>query len=403
MKKVINIIGLMFLMLLFICNSVYATAIPVTDENLIEAFQKFVKSEVNEGNYKISVSNNLITVSVDNENYTLKYDLTNKPTFLFEIPIEKGMSYYDFKNQIDNLILPMLGYIAVADIQGAKMEDASIYFLFSYLGNALNGLDSSKNSYIIYDDLKIISEGVTIEKTDNSKTIYTSEFGDRIIEYVDSLYKEKQNISDEKEINSFSFSIEKQDTSETSRKLISTLRVNTDADFSKINGYADKFENAFTNKDITKENADYILALKAGQKCKIESSERITGFELYNNDCIEFNKDNKEITAIKSGVTNGYIYIGNNIKKSIYIIIGENTDNSSLETVTLKIDNVSDKDILEENTQKDSETKVENKLNIDILPRTGEKINRFLIVLYVIVGTCSIALIVLLLIKRKRK
>ena len=305
MKKVINIIVLMFLVILFICNSVYAATIPVTDENLIESFQKFVKSGANEENYKISVSNNLITVSVDNENYIMKYDLTDKPTFSLEVPIEKGMSYDDFEKQTGNLILPMLGYIAVADIQGIKMEDASAYFLFSYLGSALNGSVSSENSYIIVDDLNG-SEGVKIENTDDSKIIYASEFGDRIIEYIDNIYKEKQNISDESGINSFSSSIEKQDITETSRKLITTLSVNIDADFSKINGYVEGLKGS------------------------------------------------------------------------------------------------SDKDKAEENTQKDSETKVDNELNIDTLPKTGEETNIFLIVLYIIVATCSIALIALLL-KRKRK
>lgn len=305
MKKVINIIVLMFLVILFICNSVYAATIPVTDENLIESFQKFVKSGANEENYKISVSNNLITVSVDNENYIMKYDLTDKPTFSLEVPIEKGMSYDDFEKQTGNLILPMLGYIAVADIQGIKMEDASAYFLFSYLGSALNGSVSSENSYIIVDDLNG-SEGVKIENTDDSKIIYASEFGDRIIEYIDNTYKEKQNISDESGINSFSSSIEKQDITETSRKLITTLSVNIDADFSKINGYVEGLKGS------------------------------------------------------------------------------------------------SDKDKAEENTQKDSETKVDNELNIDTLPKTGEETNIFLIVLYIIVATCSIALIALLL-KRKRK
>ena len=48
-----------------------------------------------------------------------------------------GMSYEEFKKKTDNLILPMLGYIAVANIQGVEIKDASAYFLFSYLGSAL--------------------------------------------------------------------------------------------------------------------------------------------------------------------------------------------------------------------------------------------------------------------------
>ena len=38
------------------------------------------------------------------------------------------MIYKDFKTQTDNLILPMIGYIAVANIQGVEFEDASAYF-----------------------------------------------------------------------------------------------------------------------------------------------------------------------------------------------------------------------------------------------------------------------------------
>lgn len=308
MKKVINIIILMFFIIVFICNNVYAEYITVTDENLIASLQKFGESEANEeSNYKISVSNNVITISVDNENYVLNYDLINKPTFSVEMTIEKGMSYDEFEKISDNLVLPMIGYVAVADIQEINMEDALIYFAFTFLGSALSGSGTSENSYVIVDDVNV-SEGVTIEKTNDSKTIYVSEFGDRVIEYIDSMYKEKQDISDASGINSFSFSIEKQDTTETSRKLIATLSVNTDADFSKINGYADGLKDSFINEDISGEN-----------------------------------------------------------------------------------------------TQDDSETKVENKIDIDILPKTGEKINVFLIVLYIIVGICSIALITLFLTKKNRK
>lgn len=397
MKKIINIIVLNFLVVLFICNSAFATSISVTDENLIASFQEFVKSEANEENYKINISDNIITISVGDENYALKYDLTNKPTFSFEVPIEKGMSYDEFKKQTDNLILPMLGYIAVANIQGVKMEDASAYFFLTYLSSALNGSSSSENLYMIVDDLNV-SENVTIDKKNASKTIYTSQFGDRIIEYVDNMYKNEQNISDASGINSFSLSVVKQNITETSRKLVSTLSVNTDADFSKIKGTLNELENSFINKEITEESADYTLKLKVGQKCKIESSEGITGYGLYNSACVEFNKDNNEITAVKSGVTNGYLYIGDDIKKTIYIKVDENTDNSSSEIITLKIDNVSNKD-----TQKDYENKVENKLDTDTLPRTGEETNVFLIVLYIIVGICSIVLIALLLTRRRRK
>lgn len=58
----------------------------------------------------------------------------------------------------------------------------------------------------------------------------------------------------------------------------------------------------------------------------------------------------------------------------------------------------------EETPNKDSnQTQAGNKINIDKLPATGEEINEFLIVLYIIVGISGMALITLLLIKRRKK
>jgi len=163
------------------------------------------------------------------------------------------MSYEDFQNQTGNLILPILGFVAVANIQGVEFEDASAYILFSHLGNALGGSLSSGNSFIIVDDL---AEGSTVEKTDDPNIIYASEFGDRIIEYVNKTYSESQTTSDAKDFNTYSMTTEKKDISDTSCKLISTLSVNLDADFSKLVGYTDKMEDSFISGGMTEENTE---------------------------------------------------------------------------------------------------------------------------------------------------
>ena len=116
-KNILITILLFTVILIQLSTTCFATFIPVTDENLTNTFEKFESSEANKDNYNISVSNNVINITIDNENYVLNYDLTDKPTFSFEVPIEKGMSYEEFKKQTDNLIFPMFGYIAVANIQ----------------------------------------------------------------------------------------------------------------------------------------------------------------------------------------------------------------------------------------------------------------------------------------------
>ena len=119
---------------------------------------------------------------------------------------------------------------------------------------------------------------------------------------------------------------------------MSTLTVNLDADFSEI----DEFVNALdSDNEITEQNADYVLKLKVGQKCKIRSSEKITGYEI-SGDSVKFSNKNRIITAVKTGNTKGYLDVGeSDTKKSIYISVEENKNNDKLDSITLDIGDVS--------------------------------------------------------------
>ena len=357
-RKILLVVLIILLLntLFFNC---YATFVTVTKENLNTSLQKLTTTDENYINDKITVSDKVITLTTDGENYSINYDLTtNNPTFSIEALIEKGMSYADFEEQVDNLLLPMLGYIAVANIQGIEFEDAAKYFVMSYFSNALSGSWSSDDSYVIVDDTKL-SDGVTIDKSQsNSKTIYVSEFGERVMEYVNATYKDKTTIADEKNgVNSYELTTEKKDVTETSCKLVSTLTVNSNADFSKIKENNSQIAEDVLNQDITIDNADYVVTLKVGQKCRFESIEEITGHELYGSSCEYKDIDEKcaEITGKSVGKANGYIYIGET-KKSFYITVEENSENKTLDAITLKIDTSTDKD----NSNKDTSTDKDN-------------------------------------------
>ena len=68
---------------------------------------------------------------------------------------------------------------------------------------------------------------------------------------------------------------------------------------------------------------------------------------------------------------------------------------------TLAISSITEGEKAEGETSNQDNTQTQ--LQIDTLPRTGEETNRFLIVLYIIVSACSVGLVTLVLIKRKRK
>lgn len=372
-KNVLITILLFIIILIQLSTTSFATFIPVTRDNLTKTFEKLVLSEDNYKKYDISVLEDVINITLDNESSILNYDLSDKPTFSNEIIIEKGINYDDYKVQEEKLILPMLGYVAVANIQGVEFEDATSYFLLSYLESALKNNTESDKSYVIYDDTTI--DGTIIDVSEEKENvIYKKEFGERVIEYVNAVYPEKQKLSDAEEANSYEFTIEKLDVTETSCKLVSTLVINTNADFSKIKGTMDGIEDSFTNSDITKENADYTITLKVGQKCKIETVEKITGYELYGNNCVDFSEDYLEITAIEEGDTNGYLYLGEE-KKAIYITVEENTGNATLETITLTIGKAPDviipNDSIQEETKKDDQNNKDNTVASVELPKAG--------------------------------
>ena len=245
-KFFIKCLCIFFICIFLYTTMSYATWVTVTDENLEQALEKFETSDSDTGNYEITVSNNIINITADNVTYELNYDLTDAPTFWVETStIEQGMTYEDFQAETEKLVLPMIGYIAVANVQGIEIEDGMLYFMMSYLGNAM-GSSSGENSYIIVDDTN--SSGGEIS-TDGKNVIYVSEFGDRVMEYVNSLYENGNSISDSNQFDTYTMTVEKEDSTDTSCKLVSTLTVNMDADFSQLAGYSDQLNGSGGNNN----------------------------------------------------------------------------------------------------------------------------------------------------------
>ncbi len=257
LKKILfSILILIVILSVLITTTCYASSVPVTDENLNTALQKVVSLAALEGKEcKMSAKNNVITINLEGKEYTVDYDLTDKPTFTTTIPITEGMSYDAYEKQTQKIILPMIGFIAIANIQGVSIEDSCSYFLLTYMENAFD----SSDSYVIIDDTKL-GENATIEKSDDSKVIYASEFGDKVMEYVNSVYKDKQVMTDSEDMNFYEWSVERTDVKEDSCNLVSKITINTNSNFKGLEGYAEKIGDIFgdddndTSKDSSKDN-----------------------------------------------------------------------------------------------------------------------------------------------------
>lgn len=228
-------VTLLLFIILLCCSSFfscYASSVPVTKENLNSTLQQFVASDENENNYKVEVSDTAITVIAGNNRYPVKYDLTKNPTFSYTVSAKNGMSYEEFVEQTDYLILPIIGYVATANIQGVSTDDLLSYLLPLYFQYILNATSLS-DVYTIVDDTV---EGFKKPATADPKVIYVSEFGNKVMDIVNAMYKDTNTVllNDSSTYNTFKLSLKKANVTNTSCDLISTLEVNLDADFSKL-------------------------------------------------------------------------------------------------------------------------------------------------------------------------
>lgn len=292
-RKTLIIFLLSIFMIVNIASICYATSIPVTEESLKEAFEKFVASQNNNQNYEISVEDKIITIKVDDKSYTLNYDLTDKPTFSYEVEVKQQMSYNEFKEKTEMLTLPIVGYLAVANIQGVDYEDSTAYMAINLLKTAFSGISSenANNQYIVISE----EDGVEVDVTGSQKVIKESEFGNYVMEYVNALYGKNTSYSDSEDFNTFNWTMEKKDVTDTSCRLVSTITINLDSDFLQINGFAKKLEDSFNG------NTNLTDKFQNNESAKDDTKKDTTSSSKFNND------DTKSKTIIPKAGTSKII------------------------------------------------------------------------------------------------
>ena len=260
MKNLKNLLIVLLIVMILSCCTISYAKVEVTKDKLQEAFNnlKNMSSDNNQidsniisvdESFEVEVTDDIINISSGEEKMEIKYTLTDKPSFTTEALVKNGMSYEEFEQEYNKVMYPLLGYMAVANIQGTKYEDALMYTFMNLLGTALSeGINSSE--YIVYDD----KEGNSIPQVSgNQKLIKQSEFDKYVMEYVNSIFKENESINDSEGINSYTWNVKQEEVTDSSCKIISTLSIDIDADFSKIEKLVDDLEDSFnstTNNEI---------------------------------------------------------------------------------------------------------------------------------------------------------
>ena len=367
-KVICTILLILIVMITTMISTSYAETIKVTEENLNVALQNIASSDVYKDKYSFEIKNGVITITNDGESCELDYDLTNNPTFSISVPIRQGMSYTEFNKEIEKLSLPMIGYMGVTNVQGISLEDSSVYFATCFFDKIFSSMLAGGAGSSKY----IISSSETTMQNSNYIVINESEFGNYVMDYVNDIYNTKETVSDKENI--FTWSIEQKNVTNTTCELFSKLVINMDADFSKLKDYSKKFD---LYPNITESNADYVVKLKVGQKCIIQTNYELLGYEISNPSCIEINKNNKTITAKEPGIVKGYISGTNMVnKKSIYISVEENASGKALEDIVLNFNPTSITNNPDNTTKNElaSNTSVSNITNNQISNVVGNNI-----------------------------
>ena len=268
MKKLFLIISI--LLLSITCLNVKA----ITKEELEDAIASITSES---DSTQISIDDEYIYLTSETKEAKISYDL-EKNEFVYVNEIPNDITYEEYKelnNDISSVIIPLYGLNA-----GIDTKD-----VLSYLSAV--ALSSLSGTYTLADaNYMIVSDGVTVEGDSDTLVIEESKFSEYLDDVLDLDYADAKVMSDNTDdgLGLFKETIERKKMDNGNNALVTTLTVNEDADFSKLDGYYDKLVDSFIPNDIkaiTKDNADYYVKLYVGQEFIISSDQDIKSQGYY--------------------------------------------------------------------------------------------------------------------------
>lgn len=357
MKRIINTVKILsiFLIVLFIGSNVYATSI--TLEQIVEKFNKSsIVDAYRKAGGDINATNNTnsINVKANTSGKTENVELLLEGNIL-SIEIDKEEEAAFIKASIASSVIDVIGQLhgyQEGELSQTINSDKATNYTLEKEGYEVENISATKSKI----------------KVDITKKIPLVDFS--------NVYIEVSDLEDLKEYISGDGSAE---------------RHKGNIWFNK-SGYDGKYTLLVAEKgNLTENTYKSVLSIlevmfdddKIIEQFKNEYPNLYVGDKEFNGFSIKVNPTDKtqwEESLIPSD--SEYKFIRISIDKSLVI------------SSTAEVERVEGEASNKENLQAQ---------NLDILPRTGEETNGFLIVLYIIVGVCSVCLLALLLIKRKRK
>lgn len=227
----------------------------MTKEELEQAIEKINKDISG----KFILEDDKILLSVEDEQYTMSYNLEGNPKFISRAIITKDMTMDEYNNETQNLLLGIFGFGIVSVSKDIAIENATTYAVFSLF------------NYIELDEVQIYTED-TFDAMEVASKAYDEE---RIIE--DELYK---------------ITMKKISSTETEYVVECTYEVKIDEDFSVIEEY--NMDDLFPSNEI----------LQNAQIAQNEFFEAMTNEEIMMNEMLELIEKQNNINKHNSIIEN---------------------------------------------------------------------------------------------------
>lgn len=279
MKKVLIISFLIFTILVGFLSTSYA-AVTVTEESLENSFKKYAENSENEDSsvsYSMDIDkeNKKITISVDDEDSIMDYDLSDKPTFKINISFNNEMSKEEWEKEGAKPTIPII--------------------MFQLISNIVAGIEYRDS--LAYISSAMFKDGQFIDSTDDSNTA---------VEYAKSRYN---NINETLVDNLFTWTNKKISETEDTYIVESTLVINNDADFSTIDGYFEDSMNQLGN-----------TLLNSAQNIVANTNQALTNTLQSLNSVINQQESVNKVTSSMNKLPQTGDSFG--LKDGLYILIG---------------------------------------------------------------------------------
>lgn len=282
LKRFLSIILIFIIIMFTVYSSSYCAIQPVTKESLEQGFQDLMNLEEIKDSGAISsidVEDDIITINTEQYGeMKVKYNLDNEPTFITEMNVEQGMTYDEYTDESNKAGGHIFPYMVIANLNGMSYEYSLMYFALSSLSTIMN------------------------EMQDKLQVVEPEEFEANVMEYVNSWYGEPITVSDAEDGNTFEITMEQQDVTDTSCKIVTTFKIKADADFARVQ---EMMEEQFNNQEQDPPEVEV-------EEPKEEETPVITN----NNSSSNNNNNNIQ----KTTTTNNLPKAGENTK--LYFLIG---------------------------------------------------------------------------------